>query len=276
MTRICFFFLHDYIHTLCCKAMVLTLFVALFSWKRQLLLKTGTKERLSEGLQITQKNRWTARPRKTLIRPWRGAVQTQRRGTLQGSQLVQVTFAREVSLSDKCIKKWAAWEQSAAAFGLKVGLSYVQLQPLFFKKNLISWIHDILILCSGGITAEVGTNGDRDHEAGTGRRRLGLAQGRGLNTVITAEVVARAGGAERNICIALFVCFFNLCVPPFVLNIWFFESCVFVGFFTRERKKRSEKVRRKSRSRSVNPPAFRGRNTAMDAQEALARRQGKS
>ncbi|KAG7480987.1 hypothetical protein MATL_G00062050 [Megalops atlanticus] len=41
---------------------------------------------------------------------------------------------------------------------------------------------------------------------------------------------------------------------------------------SRERKKRSEKVRRKSRSRSVSPPAFRGRNTAMDAQEALARR----
>ncbi|XP_030272724.1 arginine/serine-rich coiled-coil protein 2 isoform X1 [Sparus aurata] len=41
---------------------------------------------------------------------------------------------------------------------------------------------------------------------------------------------------------------------------------------SRDRKKRSEKVRRKSRSRSVNPPAFRGRNTAMDAQEALARR----
>lgn len=35
-------------------------------------------------------------------------------------------------------------------------------------------------------------------------------------------------------------------------------------------------MRRKSRSRSVNPPAFRGRNTAMDAQEALARRQGNS
>ncbi|XP_068166458.1 arginine/serine-rich coiled-coil protein 2 isoform X2 [Antennarius striatus] len=41
---------------------------------------------------------------------------------------------------------------------------------------------------------------------------------------------------------------------------------------SRERKKKSEKVRRKSRSRSVNPPVFRGRNTAMDAQEALARR----
>lgn len=35
-------------------------------------------------------------------------------------------------------------------------------------------------------------------------------------------------------------------------------------------------MRRKSRSRSVNPPAFRGRNTAMDAQEALARRLGSS
>lgn len=41
---------------------------------------------------------------------------------------------------------------------------------------------------------------------------------------------------------------------------------------SRERKKRVEKVRRKSRSRSASPPAFRGRNTAMDAQEALARR----
>ncbi|MBN3289956.1 RSRC2 protein, partial [Polypterus senegalus] len=43
---------------------------------------------------------------------------------------------------------------------------------------------------------------------------------------------------------------------------------------SRERKKRSEKVRRysRSRSRSISPPAFRGRNTAMDAQEALARR----
>ncbi|CAJ1068191.1 arginine/serine-rich coiled-coil protein 2 isoform X2 [Xyrichtys novacula] len=41
---------------------------------------------------------------------------------------------------------------------------------------------------------------------------------------------------------------------------------------SRERKKRSEKVRKRSRSRSVNTPAFRGRNTAMDAQEALARR----
>ncbi|XP_030593060.1 arginine/serine-rich coiled-coil protein 2 isoform X3 [Archocentrus centrarchus] len=41
---------------------------------------------------------------------------------------------------------------------------------------------------------------------------------------------------------------------------------------SRERKKRTEKVRRKSRSRTVSPPAFRGRNTAMDAQEALARR----
>ncbi|XP_072271890.1 arginine/serine-rich coiled-coil protein 2 isoform X2 [Pyxicephalus adspersus] len=43
----------------------------------------------------------------------------------------------------------------------------------------------------------------------------------------------------------------------------------------REKKKRPEKPRRHSRSRSrtpPSPPAFRGRNTAMDAQEALARR----
>ncbi|XP_058850469.1 arginine/serine-rich coiled-coil protein 2-like isoform X4 [Acipenser ruthenus] len=43
---------------------------------------------------------------------------------------------------------------------------------------------------------------------------------------------------------------------------------------SRERKKRTEKARRysRSRSRTASPPAFRGRNTAMDAQEALARR----
>ncbi|PIO37982.1 hypothetical protein AB205_0049200 [Aquarana catesbeiana] len=45
--------------------------------------------------------------------------------------------------------------------------------------------------------------------------------------------------------------------------------------FQLEKKKRPEKPRRHSRSRSrtpPSPPAFRGRNTAMDAQEALARR----
>ncbi|KAM8865577.1 arginine/serine-rich coiled-coil protein 2 [Synchiropus picturatus] len=41
---------------------------------------------------------------------------------------------------------------------------------------------------------------------------------------------------------------------------------------SRERKKKAEKVRRKSGSTPVIPPPFRGRNTAMDAQEALARR----
>uniref|UniRef100_A0A8C1XC99 Arginine/serine-rich coiled-coil protein 2 n=1 Tax=Cyprinus carpio TaxID=7962 RepID=A0A8C1XC99_CYPCA len=41
---------------------------------------------------------------------------------------------------------------------------------------------------------------------------------------------------------------------------------------SREKKKRSEKARKKSRSRSASPVTFRGRNTAMDAQEALARR----
>ncbi|XP_061585198.1 arginine/serine-rich coiled-coil protein 2 [Cololabis saira] len=41
---------------------------------------------------------------------------------------------------------------------------------------------------------------------------------------------------------------------------------------SRDRKKRTEKIHRKSRSRSASPPVFRGRNTAMDAQEALARR----
>uniref|UniRef100_A0A3P9HCM3 Arginine/serine-rich coiled-coil protein 2 n=1 Tax=Oryzias latipes TaxID=8090 RepID=A0A3P9HCM3_ORYLA len=45
-----------------------------------------------------------------------------------------------------------------------------------------------------------------------------------------------------------------------------------VGLKTWERKKKIEKVIRKSPSRSVSPIIFRGRNTAMDAQEALARR----
>lgn len=44
--------------------------------------------------------------------------------------------------------------------------------------------------------------------------------------------------------------------------------------YHRDRKKRIEKPRRFSRSlsRTPSPPPFRGRNTAMDAQEALARR----
>lgn len=44
--------------------------------------------------------------------------------------------------------------------------------------------------------------------------------------------------------------------------------------YYRDRKKRIEKPRRFSRSLSgtPSPPPFRGRNTAMDAQEALARR----
>ncbi|XP_056314754.1 arginine/serine-rich coiled-coil protein 2 [Danio aesculapii] len=41
---------------------------------------------------------------------------------------------------------------------------------------------------------------------------------------------------------------------------------------SREKKKRTEKSRKKSRSPSISPVTFRGRNTAMDAQEALARR----
>ncbi|XP_033827899.1 arginine/serine-rich coiled-coil protein 2 isoform X2 [Periophthalmus magnuspinnatus] len=41
---------------------------------------------------------------------------------------------------------------------------------------------------------------------------------------------------------------------------------------SRDRKKRLDKVRRRSRSHSASPPNFRGRNPAMDAQEALARR----
>lgn len=51
-----------------------------------------------------------------------------------------------------------------------------------------------ILLLSGGITAEAGTNGGRDRVAGTGRRRLGLAQVQGPNTVIIAEVAVRAGG----------------------------------------------------------------------------------
>lgn len=52
----------------------------------------------------------------------------------------------------------------------------------------------------------------------------------------------------------------------FVLKLW--DGPI----LSREKKKRTEKVRRKSCSRSASPVTFRGRNTAMDAQEALARR----
>ncbi|XP_062873743.1 arginine/serine-rich coiled-coil protein 2 isoform X2 [Trichomycterus rosablanca] len=41
---------------------------------------------------------------------------------------------------------------------------------------------------------------------------------------------------------------------------------------SREKKKKAEKVKKTSRSVSLSPVVFRGRNTAMDAQEALARR----
>lgn len=51
----------------------------------------------------------------------------------------------------------------------------------------------------GGIIAEVGTNGDRDHAAGTGRRRLGLAQVQGENNVITARVAVRAGSERKGV-----------------------------------------------------------------------------
>ena len=50
------------------------------------------------------------------------------------------------------------------------------------------------LFLSGGITVEVGTNGVRGHAAGTGRRRPGLAQVQGPNTVILVEVAVRAGG----------------------------------------------------------------------------------
>lgn len=52
---------------------------------------------------------------------------------------------------------------------------------------------------------------------------------------------------------------------------WNFYNFNLIG---RERKKRPEKPKRFSRShsRTPSPPPFRGRNTAMDAQEALARR----
>lgn len=45
-----------------------------------------------------------------------------------------------------------------------------------------------------GITAEAETNVDRDHAAGTERRRPGHGQDQGPNTAIIAEVAVRAGG----------------------------------------------------------------------------------
>lgn len=51
----------------------------------------------------------------------------------------------------------------------------------------------------GGTTAEVGTNGDHGHAAGTGRRRPGLAQVQGPNTVIIVEVAVRAGNERKRV-----------------------------------------------------------------------------
>lgn len=128
----------------------------------------------------------------------------------------------------------------------------------------------MILLFSGGITAEVRTKGDRGHEAGTGRRRLGLVQVQGPNIIITAEVVVKAGWLEKKKKSNLGIS--NVQTHTFADKQ--FVCCnLFICSIIRERKKKSEKVRRKSRSRSASPPAFRGRNTAMDAQEALARRQ---
>ncbi len=56
------------------------------------------------------------------------------------------------------------------------------------------------------------------------------------------------------------------------MELWICIKTTRCPILSREKKKRSEKVRRKSRSRSASPVIFRGRNAAMDAQEALARR----
>lgn len=146
--------------------MVLTLFVALFSWKRQLLLKTGTQKRFSEGHQIKQKNRlW--RCRKTSGRTWGGAVQTQGWEVIKGTKLVQVTLTRKVCL------------QSSDFF--KIFSVYVTWR----------WIRFSTFWILGSITAEVRTSDD--HAAEIRRKRQSLAQGQGRSTVITAEVVVRAG-----------------------------------------------------------------------------------
>lgn len=45
----------------------------------------------------------------------------------------------------------------------------------------------------GNIAAKAGTNGDHGHVAGTKGRSQGLVQVQGQNTIITVEVVVRAG-----------------------------------------------------------------------------------
>lgn len=120
----------------------------------------------------------------------------------------------------------------------------------------------MIYLLLGIITAKVRTN--VDHAAETGRRRRGLARCHEPSTVITVKVVVRAGGCK---------CLFSL---KTVINVELIRFFFLVCFVTRERKKRIEKIHRRSHSVSPSPPAFRGRNTAMDAQEALARRQGKT
>lgn len=188
--------------------MVLTLFVALFSWKRQLLLKTGTKEGLWEAIKITQKNRWAARPRETFGRERRGTFQAQGQEVFKGPEPVQVTLQREVSLLSKVrlqqvsilmTKKNANWlELLAVASGWPE--SFIKLweekRAKKYRNACICFMS--LMLLSDGITAEVGTSGDQDHAAETRRRRPGLARVQGPNIVTIAEVAVRAGGLSWN------------------------------------------------------------------------------
>lgn len=113
-----------------------------------------------------------------------------------------------------------------------------------------------MVLPLDAITAKAGTNDDQVHVAGTGGRSRGLVQVQGPNTIITVEVAAKAGWYSM-----------------YHLSAHLLHMKLIDTFIHRERKKKTERVRRKSRSRTASPPSFRARNTAMDAQEALARRQ---
>lgn len=72
-------------------------FCCTISWKRQLLLKTGTKKGFREAIKISQKIGWSSRAGKTSSREWRRAIQAEGTEVFKGTELVQVTLKREVS-----------------------------------------------------------------------------------------------------------------------------------------------------------------------------------
>lgn len=118
-----------------------------------------------------------------------------------------------MSIRDSC---WIGLDYSLTRTFFVNFETSLRIELWFHFCQVFLWFIKLLLL--GGITARVGTNGDPDHVAGTGRR-LGLVQAQGPNTVTTAEVAVRAGVFDSNIGICiLHVC--PACLLFYILLIF--------------------------------------------------------